>query len=225
MNSLKKIYLIINKDLMTELRTRELFPSMFIFAFLVIIIFNFTFDPGTTIYKDIAPGILWVAFCFAGVLGLNRSFLLEKERESISGLMLCPFDRGIIYISKTISNLMFMVLMELMILPIFAIFFDVSILFILPKLILILFLGSLGFAGVGTLFSAMSASTRMREAMLPILLFPVLIPVIIAAVKSTGKILAGRPLMDISSWIKLLIGFDLLFILISYLTFEFVIEE
>lgn len=226
MGYIRRLWAIVYKDLISELRTKELFSSMFVFALLVLVVFNFAFSPGTReLQLTMAPGILWVAFTFAGALGLGRSFSLEREKECIHGLMLCPGDRGIIFLAKFLGNLLFIGTVEAITLPLFAIFFNVRILPILPSLVLILFLSTIGFASVGTLFAAMAAATKTREVLLPILLFPVAVPVIIAAVKSTGRILEGRPLTDVVPWLNMLLAFDVIFLVICYITFEYVVEE
>jgi len=221
----KKVGAILWKDIMLELRTKEMFSSMFVFALLSMIIFNFTFELRKENVNQIAPGVLWVAFAFAGVLGLNRSFIIEKEKESILGLMLTPVDRSAIYLGKAFGNIIFMFVVEAVTIPVFAVFFNYSFgPFIFP-LILVIMLGTIGFAAVGTIFSAMSVNTRMREVMLPILLFPVMVPVIIAAVKTTSLILQGKPWARGAPWLNLLIAFDIIFMAVSFLLFEHVIEE
>ena len=218
-----KVLAIVWKDVASELRTKEMLSSMFIFALLVILIFNFAFELKRVEIADIAPGILWVAFTFAGVLGLNRSFVLERDNDCLDGLILCPLDRGIIYLGKMVGNLIFMSVVEAITLPIFAVLFDLPI--SIPRLIPIIALGTFGFAAVGTLLSAIAASTRMREAMLPVLLFPLVVPVVIAAVKSTGMILDGKPLLAAAHWLQLLFAFDIIFLVVCFVTFDFVVEE
>lgn len=225
MNGLKKIWLIVQKDLISELRSKEIFSSMFIFAVVVIIVFNFSFEIGEEKLSDILGGILWVAFLFAGVLGLNRSFLLEKEKDCLQGLMLCPVERGLIYFGKLIGNLLFLLIVVLLTLPLFSIFFNLNIFKHLPLLSLVIFLGIIGFISVGTILSAMSVNTKMREVLLPILLFPIIVPVLIACVKSTAKIFLGFGIKEISGWLKLLFAFDIIYVIVCYLTFEYVIEE
>jgi heme exporter protein B len=221
----KRLYILVWKDFLVEWRTKEIFTAVSFFSLLVIIIFNFAFEPGMAKQKEIGAGILWVAFTFAGILGLNRSFLMEKEGDCLQGLILCPVDRGTIYLGKMITNILFMTFVEIITLVIFVILFNLNIFSQLPSLLLVMILGTIGFVAVGTLFSAMAVNTRIREVMLPILLLPVVVPVIIAAVKATGKILAASPLAEISSWLRLLVGFDLIFIILCYLTFEYVLEE
>lgn len=221
----KKVWVIVWKDLVIELRTKEMFSAMFIFSLLVIVVFNFAFDPGMEYLLDVAPGILWVAITFAGTLGLNRSFINEQDNGCIQGLMLAPIDRGAIYLGKFLGNLLFMFIIEVMLFPIFVIFFNISVLTMLPQLVLIALLSTVGFASVGTVLAGMSANTKTREVLLPILFFPLVVPVIIAAVKATGRVLRGDALLQFIDWIKLLAAFDIIFLVVSFLTFEYVIEE
>jgi heme exporter protein B len=221
----KAAWAVVWKDVLAEIRTREALISMLVFSLLVIVMFNFAFEPGTETVREMAPGILWVAFIFAGVLGLNKSFVGEKENDCIQGLLLSPADRSAIYLGKMISNVIFMGVVEAIALPAFAIFFNYNIAPVLPRLILVIILATVGFSSVGTLFSAMSVNTRAREVMLPVLMFPVVVPVLISAVKATGKILASRPVAEYASWMKILVAFDVIFIVASVLTFEYVLEE
>jgi heme exporter protein B len=219
----RKVAAIVWKDLVAELRTKEIFTSMFVFALLVVVIFNFAFELRRVELEAIGPGVLWVAFTFAGVLGLNRAFVLEKDRGCLEGLMLCPVDRSAIYVGKLVGILIFMTIMEAIALPIFAVLSNLPLFF--PGLIPIIFLGTLGFATVGTLFSAMAVNTRTREVMLPVLLFPIVVPVIIAAVKATGQVLGGQPLSATADWLNLMVAFDVIFFIVAVLAFEYVVEE
>jgi len=223
MRFLRKVLAIVQKDVAVELRTKEILSSMFIFGLLVIIIFSFAFELRVEDVRQVTPGVLWVTFIFTGTLGLNRSFALEKGRGCLEGLLLCPVDRSAIYFAKVLGNVIFMLIMEAIILPIFSVLFNVSL--FQPALILIIILGTLGYAGVGTLFSAMAAHTRAREVMLPILLFPIIVPVMIAAVKATGGIVDGQQLSEITHWVRLLVAFDVIFLAISFMTFDYVVEE
>ena len=222
---MNKVLAIISKDLVTELRTKEIFTSMLTFALLVIVIFNFAFGFSAEIVKLAAPAMLWITFTFAGVLGLSRSFALEKEGNAVLGLLLTPTDRSLIYFGKMISNAIFVFLVGLVIVPMFVLFFNYSFLDTLLPLIPILFLGSIGFVSVGTLFSAMAVNTRLREVLLPILLFPIIIPLIVSAVKLSGQVLDGKSIAQGSSALQLLIAFDIIFIAACAVVFEFVIEE
>jgi len=225
MTFFKKVWPIVWKDMISELRTKEVLISMCFFAFLVLIIFNFAFFTGIGEMKGILSGMLWVAFIFSGLLGLNQTFGSEKDRGSLQGLFLCPVSRAAIYVGKVIGNFLFMSIMEILILVLFAILFRVKLWGILTPLALIIFLGTLGFVFVGTIFSAMSVNAKAREILLTIILFPIIVPLIIASVKATEKIFAGRPLVEISGWFRILIAFDIIFFLVSYGTFDFVVEE
>ena len=224
MNFLRKVGAVSWKDLRAEWRTREMFSAMFVFALLVIIIFNFALELRAENARVLLPGILWVAFTFSGMLGLNRSFIQEKDRGSLEGLLLCPVDRSAIYLGKMLANAALMALVEIFILPVAFILFNLSF-GSLPGVAVVTVLGTLGFAGVGTLFSAMAVNTRAREVMLPLLLFPVAVPLIIAAVKLTAGIMDGLPGTELARWWQLLIGFDVIFLVLSFMTFDYVIEE
>lgn len=212
---------ILWKDILSELRTRDIIVSVLVFALLVIVIFNFAFDPARI--RLVASGVLWVALTFAGVLGLNRSFVLEKDKGCLEGLMLCPVSREIIYLGKLLGNLLFMLIVAIIVLPIFFILFNLPV--FNPELILIVLLATIGFASVGTLFSALAVNTKARDIMLPILFFPIVAPVIIAAVKATGLVLDGEPWSSWASWLQIMIAFDVIFMVVSSLVFEFIIEE
>lgn len=219
----KSVKAILRKDVLAEWRSREIFSSMFVFVMLVTLIFNFAFELRVEDVTKVVPGALWVAFAFAGVLGLNRSFILEKDKGCLEGLLLAPVDRSAIFLGKWLGNVAFMVFVELLTLPIFSALFNVNL--FRPTFFLILALGTIGFAGTGTLFAAIAINTRAREVMLPVLLFSISIPVMISAVKATGVILDNLPLSEASNWIRLLVVFDVLFVIISLLTFEYVLEE
>lgn len=223
MSFLRKVLAIVQKDVAVELRTREMLSSMFVFALLVIVIFNFAFELRVENVREVAPGVLWVTFTFAGMLGLNRSFVLEKDKGCLEGLLLCPVDRSAIYFGKMLGNVIFMMIVEAIILPIFSVLFNISL--FQPVLLLIVVLGTVGFAGVGTLFSAMAVHTQAREVMLPVLLFPVVVPAMIAAVKASGGVLDGLLFSEIAHWVRLLVAFDVIFLAISFMTFDYVVEE
>jgi len=219
----RSVEAILKKDILTELRSREIFSSMFVFVLLVTLIFNFAFELRVEDVVKVAPGALWVAFAFAGILGLNRSFILEKDKGCLEGLLLAPVDRSAIFLGKWLGNITFMAFIELLTLPIFSALFNINL--FQPALFLILLLGTFGFAGAGTLFAAIAVNTRAREVMLPVLLFSISIPIMISAVKATGVILDNSPLSEASNWIRLMVVFDVLFTAISLLTFEYVLEE
>lgn len=222
---MKNIIAILYKDIIIELRTRELLSAMFTFAILLLVIFNFAFNLSHEVVKFAAPAILWVSFTFAGVLGLSRSFAIEKDGNSIMGLLLTPVDSSILFFGKMIGNLIFVMIVELIILPLFGLFFNFGFTGVIPSLLLVMFLGTIGFVSVGTLFSAVALNTKLREVLLPILLFPIVIPVIVSSVKLTGTILEGDAILFKDSALKILICFDLIFISACAVTFEYVLEE
>jgi heme exporter protein B len=217
-----KTMAIVWKDITSEMRTKEIATSLVAFALLVIVVVSFTLEPGENT-SPIAAGILWVAFTFAGVLGLSRSFVIEKDKGCLQGLMLCPVDRSILYLGKMLSIVVFMIVVEVIIIPVFIVLLDQS--GFPPQLAVIALLATIGFAAVGTLFSAMAVNTRAREVMMPLLFLPVASPVIIAAIKSTALVLAGGSWGDIASWLGIMAAFDAIFLAVSPLVFEFVIEE
>ncbi len=223
MRFLSKVLAIVWKDVIAELRTKELFSSMFVFALLLIVIFNFSFDLRVENVAAVAPGVLWVTFAFAGTLELNRSLSAEIEEARLDGLLLAPMERSTIYFGKMLGNLLFISATEALMLPIFSAVFNLNL--IQPAFLLTIFLGTVGFSAVGTLLSAMAANTRAREVMLPVLLFPVILPVVISAVKLTAGILDGLPWGSLAHWLRLLIGFDVIFLTISYMTFDYVVES
>jgi heme exporter protein B len=166
-----------------------------------------------------------VAVIFAGVLGINRSFLIERDNECMQGLLLSPIDRGSIYLAKVMGNVLFMVIAQAVVGPIFVFFFNLPLTLALVRLVPVLLLGLIGFAAVGTLFAAVSVRTRAREVMLPLLLLPLAVPVLIAGVKATARILAGKTLGDVGQWVNLLVGFDAVFLVVGWLVFEYAVEE
>jgi heme exporter protein B len=221
--ALVKIMAIYWKDMLTELRTKEVIVSVLVFALLVLVIFSFAFGTGTGMTELIAPGILWVALTFGGVIGLNRVFTVEKENSRLEGLMLCPVDRAVIYWGKLAGSFTFMLAVAIVVTPIFLALFNLPV--FLPRLALIIVLAVLGFAAVGTLFSALAVNTRARDIMLPILFLPVVVPVIVAAVKATASVLESRPWADMLVWLQILIVFDIIYLVAATLVFEFVVEE
>ncbi|MCK5248188.1 heme exporter protein CcmB [Candidatus Bipolaricaulota bacterium] len=213
---------IVWKDMIAEWRTKEMFSSMFVFILLVIVIFKFSFDLRVSNATLLVPGILWAALTFAGTLQLGRSASLEIEDAHVDGLLLAPVPRSSIYLGKALGNLMFMSITELIMLPIFSALFNLNL--FRPLILLAIFLGTIGFASVGTLLSTMAAHSRAREVMLPVLLFPIVLPVVIAAVKLTAGVLDGGTWQELAVWVRFLIAFDIVFLVISLMTFRFVVE-
>lgn len=219
----KAMWAIVWKDVSAEWRSRELFSAMLVFSLLVVFIFNFALDLNPKILQDITAGVLWATFAFAGTLGLNRSMAVEKDRGCLDGLLLAPVDRSAIYFGKVIANLLFMLVVEIIVLPLFSIFYNVNL--FNPGLLLVILLGSIGYVVVGTLLASMSVQARTRDVLLPILLFPVVLPVIISAVRASTYFLQGQPMDLIWPNINLLIAFDVIYIVLSWLVFDYVVEE
>lgn len=215
---------VLEKDLRAELRSREAILSMVVFGVLTVVVLNFAFDPSPSESITLAPGVLWIAFTFAGMLGLNRSMALEREDGALTALLLAPADRGAIYLGKMLANALFMMVLQAIVLPLFAVLYNVSLTESLPRLAAILALGALGFSSAGTVFAAVSANTRMRELMTPLLLLPAAWPVLVAAIEGTGIALRGDT-AGYSAAIKLLLLFTIVYTTTSYLVFEYVLEE
>lgn len=218
-----KIFTILWKDMLTEFRTREIIISVLVFALLVLVIFSFAFGTGVDVTEMVAPGILWVALTFGGVIGLNHTFAVEKENSRLEGLMLCPVDRAVIYWGKLAGSFTFMLAVAIVVTPIFLALFNLPI--FLPRLALVIVLALIGFAAVGTLFSALAVNTRARDIMLPILFLPVVVPVIVSAVKATAPVLAGASWGDMATWLQIIAAFDIIYLVAATIIFEFVLEE
>ena len=167
--------------------------------------------------------MLWVTFIFAGTLGLNRSLAVEKDRGCLDGLLLAPVDRTAIYFGKTLANLIFMLVVAAIVLPVYSILYNINL--FNPGLFLVILLGSEGYVAVGTLLATMAVQTRTRDILLPILLFPVIIPVLVAAVKAIEWFLEGLPMDEIQPWMNLLVVYDVVFTAVAFMVFEFVVEE
>lgn len=222
-NYLRAIAAVVWKDLSAELRSRELLTSMLVFALLVILIFNFALELDARARESVTAGVLWVTFTFAGTLGLNRSMASEKDRGCLDGLLLAPVDRSSIYFGKVVGNLVFMLIVEVIVLPVYSVLYNTNLFH--PGLLLVIFLGSVGYVAVGTLLATMTIQVRTRDILLPILLFPLTVPVIIAAVKASNGYLQGFAISEIMSWLNILIVYDVIFTAIAFMTFDFVVEE
>ena len=215
---------LLRKDLQIEFRTKETLAALLLLGLLTLVVLSFAFDPTSELRGEAAPGALWVAVIFAGVLGLNRSFLAERENECLQGLLLCPVDRGTIYLAKTAGNFLFMVMAQVVIVPIFIFFFNLPVSLGLGGVFLSLALGLLGFAAIGTLFAAISVRTRAREVMLPLLLLPLVVPLLIGAVVATRTILADG-LAAARDGLTVLVAFDVVFVVAGWLLFTYVVRD
>ena len=211
------------KDLAAEWRSREILSAMLVFSILVIFIYNFALDLEVTLQSDLAAGILWVTLVFAGTLGLNRSMSIEKDRGGLDGLLLAPVDRSAIFFGKMSANLVIMLAVAIVVVPVFSLLYTISL--IKPGVLLIIVLGSVGYTAVGTLLAAMAVQARTRDMLLPILLFPVAIPLLVAAVKATAAFLVPSVTDSATPWLNLLIVYDVVFLVVAWLVFDFVVEE
>lgn len=213
------------KDMQAEWRTRERLSPMLFFVLLVLLIFSFSFDLGGAALYQIGPGVLWSSFVFATVLALNRSFADEQENGCLDALLLAPGDRGAIYAGKALSNLAFLLTLEVLALPVFAVFFNVAPSLRLLLLVPFLVLGAASLAAAGTLFAAMSTNMRLRELLLPLLLLPMVVPALIACVKGTSMVFQQQPWADMVPYLKILVAYVVVFTTLSLLLFEHVVEE
>lgn len=225
MTALGAVRHLIWKDVVLEWRSREILTAMIVFSMLVTVIFNFAFSPSAADAPRLLPGMLWVTVAFASTLGLSRSFVLERDHGAIEALRLFPFDPSLIYVGKLVSNLLYLLAAEALLLPALAAIAGIRLAGILAPLALIMLLGSIGLVAVGTIFSAMSVNTRIREVLLPVLMFPLAAPVLISAVRATLGILTGNALGDVLPGLRILLAFDAIFLVVGYVIFEFVLEE
>lgn len=225
MNFFRAIGWIAWKDLISEVRSRENISSMFFFALVVILIFSFSFSMDLQAAKDLMPGLIWVAFAFSGILGLGKSFSVELQNDCLEYLQASPTPPGAIYLGKLTANLVFMFIVEVILFPLFVIFFNLNVVENLPLLLLIFLAGTIGLSSLGTLFSAMTVQIRAREVMLPLLLLPLAVPVIIGSVEATRGVLNGNPFELYQHWMELLIVFDIIFTVVSFWVFDFILDH
>ena len=222
---LRDAMLVARKDLMIEFRTRSAFVAVLVFALLGIVIFYFAWDVTAVSATDLAPGVLWVIFAFSGLLGLNRSFAPEKEDGAIDGLLASPISREAIFLGMALANLAFVLAVQVIAIPAVSLFYGVPLGEIAFPLAAIAVLAAIGLVVVGTLFSSMAANTRLSELLLPILSLPFFVPIVIPAAQATAKLLSGRPVGDALPWLRLLLAFDLLFVVACTLAYPFTLEE
>jgi heme exporter protein B len=221
---LAQLWAVARKDLLLEARSRERLLSMGTFAVLVAVVFSFALDPSVP-SRSIAGAMLWVTVLFAGTLGLGRAFVLEREAEALTGVLLAPMDPGAFFLGKWLANLVIVLLVEALIFPVFALFFNLAWRGSLPALLAVVVLATAGFIALGTLFSAMAAHTRLGETLLPVLLLPLLTPVVIFACTATQRLLVGRPLAEVVGPLKMLGAFDLVFLFAGTVLCGAVLEE
>ncbi len=221
----RKVGLIAFRELQAEARTKEAFVAMLVFALLVAVVFSFALNPGREAREEIFPGLLWVTFFFAGLLGLGRSFAGDRGFEPLGGLLLAPVDRAAIFFGKAAANLVLVGIVELAALPVFSAFFDIRLPLSDGRLWASLVLGTLGFILGGTFMAALAANARAAELLLPLLLFPVLVPVVIAAVQTTGGVLARALTEELAFGYRILVVYTVVFLAAPWLLFEYLLES
>jgi heme exporter protein B len=215
---------LLGKELRTEFRSRELLTTTVVFILTIVVLFSFTFDPSVGESRRFGPGLLWLAFLFAASLMLQPCFLREQNNDTLSALRLSVNDPFAIFLAKLVANAIFLLLTEMLLLPVFSVLYNIHILAVFPQLVLVFFLGSVGVAIPGTAFSAISAQERMRELLLPVLLLPLLTPVLIASTEATAALLEVKPELR-REWLGFLAGFDVVFLTALWLFGEYLLEE
>ena len=224
MDFLSQIFLLLRKDLLLELRRRESLLTMFFFGTLLLFVFHFSFDLAPERVAEMAPALLWLAFLFTGTLGLAQLFEAERGNHCLEALLLSPMDRGALFVAKTAFNFILMVLVEIVVIPLFWILFNLGSWDVIPNLFLVTLLGTVGFCVLGTLLSAVTLKARARELLLPLVLFPLMIPVILGTIRCMETILRTGEVGEALPWLRLLIGFDVIFLTVGVLIFDWVIE-
>ena len=216
---------ILWKDLLTEWRTKERLSPMVFFVFVTLLVFNFSFKSEGSPVNEIGPGVLWSSFIFASLLGLHRTFAIERENNCLDALLLSPGDCSAIYMSKMLGNLLFLLTTKILGLPFFALFFDLIWGFYFLPLLGIFFLGAASLASVGTLFAAMAGNMRLRELLLPLLLLPMALPALISCVRATGLILKQSPFQEYYPYLQILGVYVVVFTVLSLILFEYIVED
>jgi heme exporter protein B len=222
---LTRVGAIVWKDLTAERRTKANFNAVVFLAGLILLLFGFALGPDQAALRGVAGGVLWLTVLFSGVLSFNRSYEQELENGALEMLLLYPGDRRSIFLGKLIANLTFVLLVEAVLIPAAALLYDIPLWSVMGRLALVMLLGTFGFVTLGTFYAAMASRLRAREVLLPLLLFPMLIPLLVGAVQATGAILDGDAMGQSSDWIRLLVVFDVIFFVGAVFTFEYVIEE
>ena len=224
MSTARAAAILLAKELRLEFRTRELLNATIVFALVVVVLFSFSFDPTSAESRRLGPGLLWIAFLFSGSLMLHPSFGREQVNQTLDALRMAPISPFALLLGKMLANFLFLSAAEVVLVPIFAVLYNVSLVAVVGRLALVIVLGTLGLCITGTVFSAIAAHARMRELLLPLLLLPILVPLLIAAVECTTSLLAAEPGLE-RGWLALLAGFDIVFLTASWLLSDFLLEE
>jgi len=219
----KVMMAIIHKDLRAELRSRELVATMMLFALLSVLVFSFALELDKVAREEAVSGVLWVTIVFASILGLNRSMAMERENGNMEAMLLAPVDRGAIFVGKLAGNFLFAIAVGLVLLPLMSVIYNINML--TSWVLIVVFLGTLGVSITGTLLAAMTVQTRAREALLPIVMLPVVLPLLLAAVKGTTGIINELPITDWQTWPRVLMVVDVIYLVLCLLSFAYVVEE
>jgi heme exporter protein B len=225
MSTIRLALVLAAKDVRVELASRTALATAITFAILVLVIFNFARDPAEVRLEVLAPSVLWVTSAFAGVVALNRSFAMEREHGAMEGLLLAPMSRSAVYLGKYLANLAFVLTVNAVLLPLFILFFNVSLTAALGWVALLLVLAATGYVAIGTLLAAMTVRTRFAELMLPVLLLSFLVPPVLVGVQATTRLLGGRPMSEIVGWIRFLAVYDIVFVTLGWLLFPATMDE
>lgn len=220
----RRAFIVLWKDVALERRSKEALNALAFFAVLLLFLFQFALGADRERLTTAVPGLLWLGFVLSGLLALGRSFVVERENDCWEGLLLAPGDKGAIFLGKLAGNLLLMLAVEALMLLLFGVFFNVDVGASPGPLALVVVLGTLGFAALGTLFAAMTAHVRARELLFPVLLLPVQVPILLATVKATEATLAGAPLASVAHWLGLLVAADVVYVVAGLLTFDFILE-
>ena len=221
----RRAWVVVWKDLLVERRSKETLNALFFFSLLLLFIFQFAIGPDRERLAATLPGLLWLGFILAGLLGLGRTFVVERENDCWEGLLLAPGEKSAIFVGKFAGNVLLMLVVEAMLLALFVVFFNIEVTAALPSLAVVILLGTIGLAAVGTLFAAMTAQVRARELLFPVLLLPVQVPILLGTVKATEAVLLGEPLGAVAHWLKLLAAADVIYVVVGVLTFDFLLES
>lgn len=221
---LKTIYTILKKDILMEIKSRETINSSLVFAVLLVITFSFIMEPASDVERKIAGGIFWMAVTFAGILSINKNMMNEMQGGNFEALMIAPVDKSAIYFGKVISNFIFLIVLEIVLILLFIIFYNINILSH-KLMVVVLIAATYGYAAIGTLFSIISIKTKAREFMLPLLMIPIMIPIIIAAILATNVFIFGYDINLSYLWIRLMVVFDIIFSAVIFAIFSNIIEE
>ncbi|MEH7354136.1 heme exporter protein CcmB [Neobacillus drentensis] len=225
MNLFRTALFLAKKDLYSELKTKQILTTQIIFAGLVIVVFSFAFDPANNTTKAVIPGVIWVIIVFAGILGLNRSFISEQRNDTMQGLLVAPMEAASIYLGKFLANFAMMLVVEIVSIPFLFLLFDFKFLGSFPYFILVIFLGSFGFIAIGTFLAALAANSKSSEMLLPLLLFPITTPILIGVVQATKIILTNvEKLSSAIAWIQLVTAYDVIFFVVCFLLIDYVLE-